>query len=137
MQELIEILRTEQLSLVVKSTDGEIFRFTGRGVKDLYDLLTREPDVLQGSEVADKVVGKGAAALMIEGGVKSLNALIISQAAKDLLDSYNVYYKYEKSVPVIINRNGDDICPVEKLTADAGTAAECVERITEFLQKRN
>ena len=47
--------------------------FTQRGVADLYDLLTQEPDFLKGASIADKVVGKGAAALMILGGIRELH----------------------------------------------------------------
>ena len=55
--------------------------FTQRGVADLYDLLTQEPDFLKGALIADKVVGKGAAALMILGGIKELHTDIISSKA--------------------------------------------------------
>ncbi len=39
-----------------------------RGVKDLLRILTATPTLLAGSFIADKVVGKGAAALMTAGG---------------------------------------------------------------------
>ena len=54
------------------ANEGKIRTFTQRGVADLYDLLTREPEFLKGALIADKVVGKGAAALMILGGIKEL-----------------------------------------------------------------
>lgn len=71
MEELINLLHSGGYSCVI--ANGEVHRtFTQRGVADLYDLLTQEPDFLRGASIADKVVGKGAAALMILGGIKEL-----------------------------------------------------------------
>lgn len=64
MEELINLLHTGGYSCVI-ANEGKIRTFTQRGVADLYDLLTREPEFLKGALIADKVVGKGAAALMI------------------------------------------------------------------------
>lgn len=61
--ELIRILQDGNHSLVVAG-DG-IRTFDGRGISDLYGLLTEHPGWLRGASVADKVVGKGAAALLI------------------------------------------------------------------------
>ena len=70
--ELIRILQDGNHSLVVAG-DG-IRTFDGRGISDLYDLLTEHPGWLRGASVADKVVGKGAAALLILGGVSNAAA---------------------------------------------------------------
>ena len=70
MKQLIEILHGEGLTLVVKSENGELHRFTQRGVKDLLTLVSEQPEVLHGALIADKAVGKTAAACMVVGGVK-------------------------------------------------------------------
>ena len=67
MEELINLLHTGGYSCTI-ANKGEIRTFTQRGVADIYDLLTQEPEFLKGASIADKVVGKGAAALMILGG---------------------------------------------------------------------
>ena len=59
MEELINLLHTGGYSCVI-ANEGKIRTFTQRGVADLYDLLTREPEFLKGALIADKVVGKGA-----------------------------------------------------------------------------
>ena len=66
MEELINLLHTGGYSCTI-ANKGEIRTFTQRGVADIYDLLTQEPEFLKGASIADKVVGKGAAALMILG----------------------------------------------------------------------
>ena len=57
---------------------------------DIYDLLTQEPEFLKGASIADKVVGKGAAALMILGGIKELYTDIISTKALELLQKSDI-----------------------------------------------
>ncbi len=70
MEELINLLHTGGYSCVI-ANEGKIPHFyPTRSSRFLYDLLTREPEFLKGALIADKVVGKGAAALMILGGIK-------------------------------------------------------------------
>ena len=71
MNELIEKLHEEGCSCVV--SNKEVRTYTHRGVDDLYRLLTQEPTFLDGAEVADRVVGKAAAAMMVKGGVKNVS----------------------------------------------------------------
>ena len=56
MEELINLLHTGGYSCTI-ANGGKIRTFTQRGVADLYDLLTQEPEFLKGALIADKVVG--------------------------------------------------------------------------------
>ena len=79
-QFLIDTLFRERCSCVIRS--GDVIRiFRERGVKDLFRLLKEEPAMLRGAFIADKVVGKAAAALMVLGGVRELFADVISHPA--------------------------------------------------------
>ena len=130
--QLIDLLHIEACSCVIRN--GDVTRiFRERGVKDLYRLLEEEPELLDGAFVADKVVGKGAAALMILGGVEELFADVVSRAALDLLTAAGKAVAYTVAVPHIVNRAGDGICPVERLCAGARSAAECLPLIEGFL----
>ena len=79
---LIERLDAEQCSCVIYN-GGETRLFWERGVQDLYRLLKTEPDFLQGAFIADKVIGKAAAALMALGGVDEVFARVISSPARE------------------------------------------------------
>lgn len=111
---------------------GAFFRLRG-GDGYLWRLLHEEPELLDGAFVADKVVGKGAAALMAAGRVRELFADVVSHAALELLNGAGIPVSYTVAVPHIINRAGDGICPVERLCAGARTAAECLPLIEGFL----
>lgn len=132
---LIKLLHNGEHSCVVGSASGDIYTFDRRGVKDLYDLLCNRPEILHHAFVADKVVGKGAAAIICAGEAQAIYADVISQSAEALLCDHGVIVQYGQRVPHIINRAGTDICPVEKLCAECVTPAECVKQISLFLQK--
>lgn len=132
MEELIKILHDEGLTLVVKSEDGNIHRFTQRGVKDLLMLVTTTPEVLHGALIADKAVGKAAAACMVTGGVKHVHADVMSEPALTLLQRHGVMARCGQLVDHIINRTGDGWCPMEKLSRDEDDPAVIIQKIQNF-----
>lgn len=132
-KELVELLNSSQCSCVV-ANEHTTLTFHERGVKDLHRLLGDKSQPLNGACIADKVVGKGAAALMIAGGASWIYARVISQAALTLFSNSNVEVEYEEIVPNIINRSGTDICPVEKLCLKCSSIEECITAINSFLE---
>lgn len=129
---MIELLDRGGYSCVVRSEQGEIRCFTKRGVDDLYYLLNHEPWFLSSATVADKIVGKGAAALMIKGAIQELTTHIISQGALELFEKTNILLKFEKCVPYIINRDKTGWCPVEQACKDI----DQIEEIIKIIDKR-
>lgn len=132
MKDLIDILHNENLTLVVKSDDGTIHRFTQRGVKDLLTLLTERPKLLHDALIADKAVGKAAAACMVMGEAKHVHADVMSQPALVLLQRHGIEAEYGTLVDHIINRTGDGWCPLERLSRDINNPATIIQKIQEF-----
>ncbi len=131
---IVDLLFAEQCSCVVRNGDTvRIFR--QRGIADLYNLLRTERQLLEGAFVADKVVGKGAAALMALGGVKEVFADTLSRPARKLLERYGIEVCYTLEVENIANRAGDGICPVEALCAACNTAEQCLPLISDFVER--
>ena len=117
IEELIDLLHSGGYSCAIANRDI-IRTFTQRGVADLYDLLTQEPDFLKGALIADKVVGKGAAALMILGGIKELHTDIISSKALELVQDSDIKVSFIQEVPFIWNRDHTGWCPVETMCSE-------------------
>lgn len=134
MEDLIRLLHEGDHSLVV--AHGDIRTFDGRGVSDLYSLLKEDPGFLKGTSIADKVVGKAAAALMILGGVKEVFTDIISRPALDLFARSEVRVGYGKVVPHIINRTKTGWCPLETRCFDCLTPQDCLIRIEGFIKQQ-
>lgn len=137
MNHLISVLHSGNHSLVVGIADGNIVTFDGRGVSDLLRLLDTEPQTLSGAAIADKVVGKAAAALMIAGRVSALHADMISEQALRLFKAcaQEIAVGYDKIVPHIINRQQTGWCPMELACRDCQTAEECIVKIKEKLSE--
>ena len=97
-EDLIRLLHDGNYSCVV-SKDGEIRTFTRRGVVDLFELYRSDPDFMRGAKVADKVIGKGAAAMLALGGVSEVWTDVISEPACELLEKCGVELSYFGIVP--------------------------------------
>lgn len=135
MKQLIDILHGEGLTLVVKSADGTLHRYTQRGVKDLLTLVTTSPEVLRDALIADKAVGKAAAACMAAGGVQHVHADVMSEPALALLQQHGVDAEYGTLVDHIINRTGTDWCPIEKVSRDENDPAIIIQKVKQKLQQ--
>jgi len=130
MEELIRILHEGHHSCVIRKGE-EISTYDDRGILNLLTLLDQNDNALQNAEIADKVVGKAAASLMIVGGVHRIYADLLSQSASDLLRQEGIPTTCATLVPFIKRRDFTAMCPMEALTLDATTAAEAVRRIRE------
>ena len=133
MEQLLQILREGNFSCVIRRA-GAVRTFGRGGIIDLYTLLQEEPEWLRGAEVADKIVGKAAAALMVAGGVKAVATGIISRPALALLREASIPVDFGQEVDHIVNRAGTDWCPMERLCAPAADAAGCLPLIEAFIE---
>lgn len=135
MDALIALLHEGQYSCVVRN-GAETRTFTQRGVADLLNILDNTPDFLHGALVADKVVGKGAAALMVMGKVREVYAEVISTPALHLLKANGVNVSYTEEAARIVNRTKNGLCPVETLCLDLCEPEEMLIRIRNFINKK-
>lgn len=124
MQHLIARLHDSSCSLVVRSRDGAVSTYNQKGVRDLVWLLDHDSARLLGATIADKVIGKAAAGLLIRGGVVEVYADVMSRAAVSLLDEAGICYSYGELVERIVIPEGDTRCPLEQIVAGARDAAE-------------
>jgi iron complex outermembrane receptor protein len=134
MKQIIETLLEGKYSCVIKN-GGEVRTFSNRGVIDLYNLFLNEPEFLKGAVVADKIVGKAAASLMVLGKVRELYASLISTSALRILKENNIKASFGAEVPVILNRSQSDWCPLEILCFEENSAYNILNIIRDFTAK--
>lgn len=134
MKDNIALLHKGNYSCVI-SKGEETRSFCQRGVADLYDLYKQEPDFLNNAIVADKVVGKAAAVLMILGGVKQLYTDIISEAALSLFADSGIDVTYAEKVPFIENRTKTGWCPLESACYEIKLEQDIFSVIDGFISK--
>ena len=123
------ILKSTNSTIVVIGGEN-IYTSKERGVKPLLHLLTEKKGFLKGASVADKVIGKAAALLMVLGEIKEVHTLIISEPAIKVFENHNIPCFYDKKVDRIVNRTGDGLCPMETLCLDVDDPQEAFDRIT-------
>jgi hypothetical protein len=111
-----EYLTSESKTLVLAKDGGIIASSSGRGIADLVGFVETLRDELAGASMADKVVGKAVALLVRYAGIVAVHAGMMSESAKKALEGTEISYCYAKLVPRILNRAGDDLCPMEKLS---------------------
>ena len=70
-EQMLSALDEKGLGMLIYN-HGEMTEYSAPGVQDLLRLTAEEPERLKGALVADKRVGKAAAALLITGGAKTV-----------------------------------------------------------------
>lgn len=112
---------------------GEQERTSGiRGVKPLLDQLE---EGLDGWSCADKAVGKAPAMLYVLLGVKEVYTHVITKDAENVLSDAGIKYTYDVETDKIMNRDGTDICPMEKAVAGLDAPEEALSAVRAKLKE--
>ncbi|MEG0360265.1 MAG: DUF1893 domain-containing protein [Longicatena sp.] len=131
MQNLKSLL-TGNITCVVSQND-QLYTETNSGIIPLLNFI--EKGVLKDALVADKVIGKAAAMLLVYGGITELYAQVISEFALTYLNSHDIPITYETKVPYIINRKKDGMCPMEKSVLSIDDEILAYEHLKEKVNK--
>lgn len=105
-----------------------------RGIAPMLDFIAEGKD-LEGWSAADLVVGKAAALLFVYAGVRNVYAKVLSAEGARTLESYGIAYEYGTLSRNIINRAGNDICPMEKAVLSISEPAEAVRVLSSKLEQ--
>lgn len=112
-----ELLNQSDCTCVAVKED-KVYKSNLKGIMPIISKLKEDPQFFNGADVADEVIGRAAAMLLIYGKVRSIYTPLISDHAINILEKYHIYYEYEKKVPYILNRNKDGMCPMEQTVID-------------------
>ncbi len=128
------LLERKDLSLVV-IRDGEVVKESkGKGILPLFELVEQEIS-LKGAVLADKIIGRAAAFLILNSKLKAIYARVISKGGLKLLeDKIDCYYRYETDN--ILGNDGKGMCPVETSLLDIDEDILAYKKIKMFLQKK-
>lgn len=132
--DIITLLHTGGYSCVVQHED-KIRTYNRHGIIDLYELYETDPSFLYGSFVADKIIGKGAAALLALGGVAHVYADVISTSALTLLRKESITIDFSLEVLYIINRQKNGRCPLETACNGIESLKAIYPVIQDFVRK--
>lgn len=99
---------------LVIARDGVIVHMSdGHMIAPVREALAKDPEILRGAIVLDKVVGRAAAELHINGGAKKVVTPVVSEKAKAALEKAGVDLVADLVVPMILNRDRTGECPMD------------------------
>ena len=134
MQNLVNHIKQNDCRGIIRSTDGSLHYFKHSGVVDLFRIVTSNPAAVSGAVIADRVIGRGAALLLVKGNISQVYAMTMSTGARKVLCDAGVSVQCENEVEYIINRSGTGMCPIEKVTLGTDDPEEAVGLIKSFLK---
>lgn len=129
------LLKNKQYTFVAVSKGKIIKTSHERGVIPMLEIIRDYQNILADTVIADKIIGKAAALLLVGHKVKQIYAEVLSQQAKEVLDQYSIVYQYEKYVAYIQNRSKDGQCPMEKLTQNINDPQIAYSSILQYYQE--
>jgi len=126
-------LKQKNLDLVIAKNGRVIFENGSQGVRGLLHAIEKLGKELIGSSVADRIVGRAAAMLCVYSKATSVFAVTISEEGIKVLEDNKVFYRFENRVPNILNYEGTDICPFEKLVMGFTKPEEAYKKLKSFV----
>lgn len=129
----LAVLRNTDASFVYV-TEEAVLTSEYKGIRRLLALVNEQTTLAEGF-VADRIVGKAAALLMVLQGAKNVYAETIDQPALAVFRTHGVNVLFRKLVPIIINRAGDGICPMENAVLAVDDPKEAFTVLSETVKK--
>ena len=68
--------------------------------------------------IFDKKAGRGMALLAMYLNAKTVFATVGSELAQEALKEAKIDFDFKETVPNILNKKGDDLCPMEKFSLE-------------------
>lgn len=130
-----QVLKEKEASIVLVKNGQIQYMGYGKGIRPLFELYLQEKDLLKGASVADKLTGQAAARLCMAAEVKEVFAYVMSQEADRLLVNAGINHQYDRQVERILNRTGQDLCPIEKIAIKSEDTTSLVTNIEAFLRQ--
>ena len=103
-------------TLRIYDGDGLLFISAKAGLQPLLDYISEFASQHEAVTVFDRIVGNAAALLLVKAACREVYSPLGSELAARTLDEYAVKYHFTELVPYIINREGQGMCPMEKLS---------------------
>lgn len=109
--------------------DGKTYQSDLGGLRPLMKWLNEEPELLEGSEVIDKVVGKASAMLLTYGKVRKIHGKLMSKTADNFLNAHGIEHSWDVMTDYILNQDKTDMCPMEKKVKDLNEPEEAFQTL--------
>lgn len=123
------LLEEGKLNLVIVKDGEVVFYSEERGVAPFFWAVQDAGEALKGASVADRIVGLAVAMLCLYARIGSVYGDIVSQGAVDMLREQGKPVLSKNIVPHILNYDGTDLCPFEKLAGSCQEPSQLVSKL--------
>ncbi len=136
-----KMLRDHNFTCVMMKEDSlGVYTSKDHGIKPILAPLNEDSTFFEEGWVADQVIGKSAAMLLVKGGVCGIYGEVMSKAAVEFLERTDIEFTYGSLVEFIENRTKDDMCPLEKTVLaiyDVDVAHQALnQKVNELMGKK-
>lgn len=114
----LEYFSEKDWSFVLIKKDKIIYSSKLQGLKPLIFCIKKYRQGMPESIVFDKIVGHAAAILLAYAKVKEVWTPTVSKAGKEYLGKKKVKLAYKNEILRVMNRQGNDPCPMEKMCSE-------------------
>src|SRR5262245_23244224 len=125
---LLDRLRAEKLTLLVERGGKRVFASDRRGIRTLYEAVSENLALFEGSDVADKVVGLAAAYILVYARVGKISAALMSQEARRFLKEAGVAHEADSFVKALEEQPHDPV-PAESIARASQSPSTFVEEL--------
>ncbi|MBA7472778.1 MAG: DUF1893 domain-containing protein [Dehalococcoidia bacterium] len=103
-------------TLRVYEVDRLVFSSRKDRLLPLMEYIDRFAPDHRGVVIFDKIIGNAAALLAVKAGGREVFSPLGSELAVKTLGKYGVAYHFTRTAPNIQRADGEDMCPMEKLS---------------------
>ena len=130
-------LYEEQLTLAIVKNGTVLFQAKSHRITGFLDAIEKYGSELEGSSLADRVVGKAIALLCVYAKIREVYASVLSRKAYAVLKQNKISVQWKELVDNVLNVNKNDMCPFEKAATeitDPEKAYNSFKRVRENLK---
>ena len=131
-QNIIQNIENSEYAVAVISSDGKVITASGHTIRPLVTLADNFPEYFKDGAVADRVIGRGAASIIVTMGAKEAYGKLMSIPGKKMLEDAGIEVSYGLLTENIENMRRDGLCPLETRVADIEDVEECAKSVREF-----
>lgn len=126
---MLERLRAGGLTLLVER-EGRLVHASDRGgLRPLYEGIIEHPQLFEGAEVADRVIGLAAAYLLVHAHVARVATTVITKDAEKAFTDAGVIFASQSRVKALEDLPLPDGVGMEELARESVTPATFVEAL--------
>jgi formylmethanofuran dehydrogenase subunit E len=108
-------LMNDDMNLCIVKGGKILFESRSHGVAGFLKAVEKHEGNLEGSCIADKIVGKAIALLCVHFNIGAVYADTLSRPGKTIFEKFSLHFEYSNLVDNVLDAKRTSLCPFERL----------------------